>query len=67
MSHFSGGRFTALIAAPDVTDRSVVDLLCLDGRIAVRDDIAHDLSFCASDLSSFMIGTKLAVDGGDPT
>ena len=35
------------------------------GRVAVADDVARVVLFCASDLSSFMTGTTLPVDGGD--
>ena len=35
------------------------------GRVAVPDDVARVVLFCASDLSSFMTGTTLPVDGGD--
>jgi NAD(P)-dependent dehydrogenase (short-subunit alcohol dehydrogenase family) len=32
--------------------------------VGVPDDIARDVLFCASDLSMFMTGTTLLVDGG---
>lgn len=35
------------------------------GRIAVPDDIARVVLFCASDLSLMMTGSVLSVDGGD--
>ena len=34
------------------------------GRVGVADDIARVILFCASDLSNFMTGTTLLVDGG---
>ena len=34
-------------------------------RVAVPDDVARVVLFCASDLSSFMTGATLPVDGGD--
>jgi NAD(P)-dependent dehydrogenase (short-subunit alcohol dehydrogenase family) len=34
-------------------------------RVAVPDDVARVVLFCASDLSTFMTGTTLPVDGGD--
>jgi NAD(P)-dependent dehydrogenase (short-subunit alcohol dehydrogenase family) len=36
-------------------------------RVAVPDDVARVVLFCASDLSSMMTGTTLVVDGGDLT
>lgn len=35
------------------------------GRTAIPDDIARVVLFCASDLSMFMTGTALTVDGGE--
>lgn len=35
------------------------------GRTAIPDDIARVVLFCASDLSMFMTGTVLTVDGGE--
>ncbi len=35
------------------------------GRVGVPDDVARVVLFCASDLSAFMTGSTLAVDGGD--
>jgi NAD(P)-dependent dehydrogenase (short-subunit alcohol dehydrogenase family) len=34
------------------------------GRVGVADDIARVVLFCASDMSIFMTGTTLLVDGG---
>jgi NAD(P)-dependent dehydrogenase (short-subunit alcohol dehydrogenase family) len=34
-------------------------------RVGVPDDVARGVLFCASDLSSFMTGATLPVDGGD--
>ena len=34
------------------------------GRVGVADDIARVVLFCASDMSLFMSGTTLLVDGG---
>jgi NAD(P)-dependent dehydrogenase (short-subunit alcohol dehydrogenase family) len=35
------------------------------GRVGVPDDIARVVLFCASDMSMFMTGTTLLVDGGE--
>jgi NAD(P)-dependent dehydrogenase (short-subunit alcohol dehydrogenase family) len=35
------------------------------GRVAVPDDVARVVLFCVSDLSSFMTGATLPVDGGE--
>jgi NAD(P)-dependent dehydrogenase (short-subunit alcohol dehydrogenase family) len=35
------------------------------GRVGVADDVARVALFCASDLSQFMTGSTLLVDGGD--
>ena len=35
------------------------------GRVAVPDDVARVVLFCASDLAGFMTGSTLPVDGGD--
>jgi NAD(P)-dependent dehydrogenase (short-subunit alcohol dehydrogenase family) len=35
------------------------------GRVGVPDDIARAVLFCASDMSMFMTGTMLVVDGGE--
>jgi NAD(P)-dependent dehydrogenase (short-subunit alcohol dehydrogenase family) len=35
------------------------------GRVAVPDDVARVVLFCASDLSSLMTGSTIAVDAGD--
>ena len=57
----------ALRAAPDapvdVAPRSFAETLPL-GRVAVADDIARAVLFCASDLSMMMTGSTVAVDGG---
>jgi NAD(P)-dependent dehydrogenase (short-subunit alcohol dehydrogenase family) len=37
------------------------------GRVAVPDDIARVIVFCASDLSVLMTGSTLAVDAGELT
>lgn len=34
------------------------------GRVGVADDVARAILFCASDMSSFMTGSTLLVDGG---
>ncbi|MCE7798273.1 SDR family oxidoreductase [Sphingobium sufflavum] len=34
------------------------------GRVGVADDIARAILFCASDLSTFMTGTTMVLDGG---
>jgi NAD(P)-dependent dehydrogenase (short-subunit alcohol dehydrogenase family) len=35
------------------------------GRVGVADDIARVVLFCASDMSMFMTGSTLLVDGGE--
>lgn len=63
------------MALPDVTQHALHDLVSLKGRVAVvtgsplgrhgtADDVARVVLFCASDLSLFMSGSTLLVDGG---
>jgi NAD(P)-dependent dehydrogenase (short-subunit alcohol dehydrogenase family) len=37
---------------------------CLIGRMGVPDDIAHAVSFLASDGAGFVTGQRIVVDGG---
>jgi NAD(P)-dependent dehydrogenase (short-subunit alcohol dehydrogenase family) len=49
-------------------DRDFVEMMIQRvqlGRVAVPDDVARVALFCASDLSAYMTGATLLVDGGD--
>jgi NAD(P)-dependent dehydrogenase (short-subunit alcohol dehydrogenase family) len=57
------GASEAELAYIQAKDRNLVDTMPL-GRKGVPDDIARVALFCASDLSMFMTGSELLVDGG---
>ena len=63
------GNMALIMQNPQMAEMAAQDIPSMLtsklGRVGVPDDIARAVLFCASDMSAFMTGSMLTVDGGE--